>query len=211
MLTVQHFYTGPISVNTYLGYDESKAAFIVDPGAYCADLSGIVRAQGLDVRYILLTHGHGDHIGGVEAFRRCYPEAKVAAGIHEKELMADPGLNSSTEINGRPIRVEADIWLREGDVIHCGLTELGVLYTPGHTRGGICFVTDGACFAGDTLFRMSIGRTDFPGGDYGEIIDSIKNKLFSLPDDTVVYTGHMEATTIGFEKRHNPFVQDKDR
>ena len=205
-MKIYKYLTCPIQVNTYLVFDDSKKGFIVDPGGYTARLTNQVKEEGVDIEYILLTHGHGDHICGVADFKRDFPDAKVVAYEGEREMLMNPEINVSAEICGRAVTVEADIYVKDGDSLTIGNTEYHFVHTPGHTKGGMCIITDGVVFSGDTLFRASIGRTDFYGGSFAEIKKSIKEKLFTLPDNTVVYPGHMEETTIGYEKEYNPFV-----
>ena len=200
------YLTGPIQVNTYLAYDETGNGFIVDPGGYSKQLTEKAISERINIKYIILTHGHGDHIGGVDDFKNDFPEAKVIAYYGEREMLENASLNVSGELFGRPITINADIYVADGDKLTIGNTELTFVHTPGHTKGGMCIITKGYVFSGDTLFMSSIGRTDFYGGSFDELINSIKEKLFILPDDTVVLPGHMGETSIGYEKEHNPFV-----
>ena len=217
-MNIQNYNSGLMGTNCYLVWDEkSKEAMIVDPGGYVPRIDTVVDTEGLTVKYIALTHGHGDHIGGVKEFRDKYPDALLVAGEKEASLLGDSGLNLSGEF-GDPASFVADIWLKENDELTLGDLSFKVFETPGHTPGGITlYAADGSAFeegrfsgvafTGDTLFQESIGRTDFPGGDYRTLDEAIKTKLYTLPMDTVIMPGHMGFTTIDNEVKNNPFVR----
>lgn len=206
-MVIDRFLTGPIQVNTYLAYDEeTKEGFIVDPGAYCPELTAKAKEAGVDIKYIILTHGHGDHIGGIEGHLKDFPDAKIVAYEDEAEMLENPQYNLSLEVCGKPVSVSADIYVKDKETLKVGNLELTFIHTPGHSKGGMCIYTAGHLFSGDTLFRQSIGISDFYGGDYRVLINSIKDRIYVFPDDTKVYPGHMGMTTVGDEKRGNPFV-----
>lgn len=206
-MNILRYMTGPIMVNTYLVYDDTGNGFIVDPGGFSKDLAAKVEEEKINIEYIILTHGHGDHIGGVDEFKKLYPEAEVVAYFEEQAFMESADLNTSVELFGRPITVKVDKYVKDRDTLKIGDMDLTFAFTPGHTPGGMSIIMKGIVFSGDTLFRLSIGRTDFYGGDFNQLMSSIRDRLFVLPDDTVVLPGHMEDTTIGFEKENNPFVR----
>lgn len=200
--------TGAIGTNTYLVFDEeTMKGFLVDPGAYNSGISAKIKEKGIDITYIMLTHGHADHIMGVAGFKADFPGSKVLANINEKEMLGDVNFNMSAQF-GQPTTIEADVYVNDEDELDVGGLHMKFFFTPGHSPGGMCIYipAENTLFSGDTLFQASIGRTDFPGCSFNELENSIHTKLWPLPDETQVFPGHMGPTNIGFEKEHNPFV-----
>lgn len=172
---------------------------IIDAGVDVTQVRKIVDDNKLKVKYIILTHGHIDHICELDELRSAVG-GSVAIHEDETEFLTNPVFNCSFVFGSNRIFKPADITLKDGDVLTLGDTKLEIIHTPGHSPGGMCIKVGGIVFTGDTLFRHSIGRTDLPGGNKHNIITSIKNKLFVLPDETLVYPGHNDASTIGLEK-----------
>jgi hydroxyacylglutathione hydrolase len=192
-MIVKSFAVGWLSTNCYVvGCEETREAAVIDPGmeseAEAEPIMDFIKQNSLHIKYIINTHGHPDHVAG-NALMKEATGAPIL--IHESN----------------PEHVQADRKLRDGDAIQVGTLNLKVLHTPGHTKDGISLLGDNAVFTGDALFAGSVGRTDFVGGSYEELMRSIKTKLLPLPDSFKVYCGHGPATTIGNEKRHNPFLQ----
>lgn len=206
-MKIKNMPSGPLMVNTYFVYGEvDKKGFIVDPGGYNRQLTQTAIENGVDVEYIILTHGHCDHLGGVNEHLLDFPNAKVVISTVDQKMAQNPKLNMSPMVFEKEIKVIPDITVKQGDTLQVGSMNLKFIMTPGHTPGGMCILVDNALFSGDTLFYSSVGRTDFPGSSFDQLSESIHQQLFVLPDDTKVYPGHMGTTTIGFEKRNNPFV-----
>lgn len=200
--------SGPIGTNTFFVYDEeTQKGFLVDPGGYSKVLTDKIRELGLDLMYVILTHGHADHIMGVKDYLKDFPDAKLVASKDEAKMLSDTSFNMSEQF-GMPTSLTADINVEDGETLDVGNLELKFLATPGHSPGGMCIyiASENTLFSGDTLFQASIGRTDFPGSSYEVLADSVHTKLWPLPDETSVFPGHMGPTTIGFEKENNPFV-----
>ena len=213
MLTVKSFVFNPVQENTYVLYNDKDACCIIDPGCYFGNerriLQEFVEQNKLRPKILLNTHCHLDHVFGNKFI---HDEYGLLLHLHEKEK---PVLEYATEAGlqwNMPFEnYRGDlILLKEGDIITLDDDQCSVLFTPGHSPGSICFYCEAQQFiiGGDVLFRLGIGRTDLPGGDYETLIASIREKLFRLPDAVTVYSGHGEPTTIGYEKKHNPFLQE---
>ena len=199
---------GALWTNGYLVWDDQGTGFFIDPGGDPQDILSLVDKRGVDLEFILLTHGHADHIGGLGAIRS---RAKGGVLVHEDDasMLSRPESNLSAFVGGAIELAPADRLLKDGDVVSAGCLQVRVIHTPGHTRGSVCFLVgeegeDPVLFSGDTLFAGSVGRSDLPGGDEGTLMASLK-KLACLPDTTRVLPGHGPETTIGQERRHNPF------
>ena len=203
---------GSYQSNAYMvAPDAGGEAMLIDPGAEAARLLDEVAPY--EVKFVVLTHGHVDHIGGVEKVMEALPSAELVAGRDELPLLANPIKNLSSFM-GRWVKIKSVTRpVADGDELALGSLSFRVLATPGHTPGGISLYTEddgmgrGAVFTGDALFAESIGRTDFPGGDMDRLLEAIRTQLLTLPDDTVVWSGHGEPTTIGEERQHNPFLR----
>lgn len=198
---------GMIGTNCYLVVnDETKEGFIVDPGGDDKSISRKLNEYDIKPIAILLTHGHFDHIMAVNELKEAYPDIKVYASAQEQELLGDPVMNSSMGLIRNPYTTTADIGVNDGDKLAIAGIEVEVIATPGHTRGGVCYYIPEfkKLFSGDTLFCESYGRTDLPTGNAHLLFESIHKLFAMLPDETEVYPGHGEATSIGYEKRNNP-------
>jgi glyoxylase-like metal-dependent hydrolase (beta-lactamase superfamily II) len=198
---------GPLSVNCYIvACEQSREGIVVDPGGNVEQIASLVQQRGLKIRTIINTHGHFDHLGGN---RQALEVFSARLLIHQADA---PMLSRSAEVARKyglqgENSPDADDWLVDGMDVFFGTCHLKVLHTPGHTQGGCClyFEKERIVITGDTLFADSIGRTDLPGGSHEQLLESIRTKLFTLPDDVVAYPGHGPQTTIGHEKRCNPY------
>lgn len=204
---IKTYAVGQIGTNCYILFLESqKEAVIVDPGAQGGYLVEKCKELGVTPKAIFLTHGHFDHILGIDEVKRWYPDIKIYAGEHEKNTLMDPSVNLSGGFGGSGYTVLADVWLKDGEQVTVAGIDFKVIHTPGHTTGSVCFLIpeEEVLISGDTLFQESLGRTDFPMGNQSQIIHSIREKLFVLPQNTLVYPGHGDMTTIGHEIVYNP-------
>lgn len=198
---------GPLGVNCYIvGDEETREALVIDPGGNARDILDTLRREQLKLVAIVATHAHFDHLFALSELRAA-TRAPFLLHVDEAPVLANASIGARLFgfVFGQP--APADRLLREGDEVRVGSLAFQVIHTPGHSPGGMCLLRDRVVFVGDTLFQSGIGRTDLPGGDYGTLMRSIRDKLLTLPDDTMVYPGHGDATTIGEEKRSNPFLQ----
>lgn len=214
MISIKDFQFNMLPVNTYVVWDETKEAVVIDPGCYYPEegeqLCTFIRSNGLKIKHLLNTHLHFDHIYGNPIIEN---EFGVLAEANEADMpwlteirqrLAAFGIHSKVTIN--PIQPENR--LKDGDTIAFGNTVFYVLQIPGHSPGSVVFYseTDGVLFTGDVIFQGSIGRTDFPDGNHEDLISGIRNKLMTLPDSTVIYPGHGPSTSIGYERNNNPYI-----
>nr|WP_317283107.1 MBL fold metallo-hydrolase [uncultured Sellimonas sp.] len=207
-MEIQTFITGIIGTNTYLVINEqTKEAVLIDPAACPKKLMEYIGEHQIEVKGILLTHGHFDHIMGISDFHKVYKDVPVYAGKLEEPLLNDAHWNQS-DIYTKGYVFSDAVYVEDGAVIHLAGYDFKVFFTPGHTPGGVCYYveSEGILFSGDTLFCNSVGRTDFQGGSMSDLVRGIKEKLMPLPDETKVLPGHMDATLIGHERKYNPYL-----
>ena len=209
-MKITYMVLGPFQTNTYIVWDEeTKDAIVIDPSFTPKNIEKAITELGVSVKKFLITHAHVDHVAGLEYLREKHPEATVY--MHEADLpyLKNSALNLSDMV-GDDVRCNPpDIFVKQGNHIVLDSMDFEVLETPGHTPGGVSYYekSSGIVFTGDSLFESSIGRTDFPGGSMSTLVMSIKNQLFILPDETHVLSGHGDPTSIGREKKYNPFLQ----
>ena len=197
-MTIQKLPLGMFQANCYV-VSEGAQALLVDPGDRPEEVLNYLALNGLKLELILLTHGHVDHVNGVDGIMKAH---RVPVYLHPADKLA---IDEHTRIFGTMETESIPVY--DQMVIPFAGHEIRVIETPGHTKGGVSYYVDGNLFAGDTLFHQSIGRSDLPGGDFDELVDSISAKLYKLPDETIVYSGHESDTDIGHEKKYNNFVK----
>jgi len=209
-MIIRGFEIGPFWTNCYIvGSESTGEGMIIDPAADPGFIMKQVKKLNLDIKIIVATHTHPDHLMALGAIKK---ETGASFALHEAEPSGKRAAGASRMISlmvGSPVEPppDPDIVLKDGDIVEVGDLKFTVLHTPGHSPGGICLYGNGVVFVGDTLFNLSVGRTDFPGCSHDVLIDSIQRKLMVMPDDTTVYPGHGPKTTIGDERRHNPFLR----
>ena len=208
-MKIDYLILGEYETNCYVlrNNDAAQDCLVIDPGLEADELIEFLDEQKLNPVAVVLTHGHIDHIAGVAALRSRFPEIKVYIHNLDAEMLTEPNRNLSAMTGSAFVTEAEDISLKEWDIIDLAGVKLLVLHTPGHTPGGISLYSKegSVVFVGDTLFADSVGRADFPGGSMSQLLRSVREKLFTLPEETQVYPGHGPETTIAAEKTHNPF------
>jgi len=212
-----HFETlrvGELGTNCYVLADDSADALVIDPGGDAERVIEHLEAKGLTPTLLVNTHGHADHIAANAELRERYGDMEIAIGRDDAVMLIDHTLNMSALVGQCIKSPPADRLLDEGDVVSLGRGRLRVLHTPGHSPGGICLFTedlDGGpvLFGGDTIFAGSVGRCDILGGNWDQLIEAIRRKIFTLPDETVIHPGHGPSTTVGVERKANPFAGEE--
>jgi len=208
-MIVKQMTVGMIGVCCYIvACEETRQGLIIDPGGNEEDILAFCKGEGLAVQYIVGTHGHPDHICG-NAKIQAATGARIVLHAEEAAFIARPEIRQFFAALGLPASPPADLLVKDGDLLQVGTVTLAVMHTPGHTPGGICLYSAPHLFAGDTLFAGGVGRTDFPGGNSWQLQTSMKDRLLTLPDETIVWPGHAyggERSTIGTERQSNPFL-----
>ncbi|MBN2329872.1 MAG: MBL fold metallo-hydrolase [Candidatus Omnitrophica bacterium] len=199
---------GMLRANCYLVYGEkSRHAVIIDPGEESETILAAIRERRIEPVWILLTHGHGDHIGAVGDLKNAF-QIPVAIHREEADMLIDAHANLSGLFGEPVLSPPADRLLKDGDGIEFDNHVITVSHTPGHSPGGVCFGLNHHLFTGDALFKETVGRTDLPGGSHVRLIQSIRDKILSLGDDVILYPGHGPITTVGEERRSNPYLRE---
>ena len=208
-MIIDRVVVSPFATNCYIvGSEASKQGIIIDPGDEAEAILGRVADLELDIKLIVLTHGHIDHVGALKAVKETSGAEMAIHADDAKSLRGLRGFLQSVLVPGLsyPVPPPPERLLQDGDSLDVSDLCFKVLHTPGHTPGGICLLGEGVVFSGDTLFNYGIGRTDLPGGSYHRLMESIRTRLLVLPDNTIVYPGHGPKTTVGTERAGNPFL-----
>ncbi len=199
-MKLHHLAVGYLGTNCYILETNQKNALIIDPGDEAGRIQALLEENALTPKYILLTHGHGDHTGGIEELKRAYPDVKVYVSRNELELLAQPRYAFAQKAVG------SDHLLDDGDEVDMDDVHIQVIATPGHSKGSVCFLAEDMLFSGDTLFAGDCGRCDLFGGDFGQMKASLK-RLAALPGDYTVYPGHGPSSRLSYEREHNPYIE----
>ena len=214
-MIIKTFVEPPIDNNNYLIVDEeTKEAALIDCSFFDKSVIDCLREQNAKLKYILLTHGHFDHVGGINELKihieysENHAKTNVQTVLHKEDLNQIKNVNKYLPMFGIPEMniPKIDKFVEDGEILYLGNLEIKVLHTPGHTQGGVCYLVENSLFSGDTIFRESVGRCDLEGGDFEQIVESIENKIYTLPENTTIYPGHGKQTTVGWEKIHNRFL-----
>ena len=208
-MILKTFVTGMLDNNNYLLIDEkSKEAVLIDCSEYIEEVDVVLKNYDAKLKYILITHGHFDHVLGINKFHEMYPETQIIAPLLDKDLIEDIGTFVDRFIGGMgQVDVpHVDNYVSDVDEFTIGENKIKIISTPGHTKGGVCYSVDEKIFSGDTIFLGSVGRTDLPGGNFEQIRSSVKKILEMFDDEIPIYCGHGASTSVGYEKVHNPVI-----
>ena len=205
-MQIKTFYASQFPENCYAAIF-NDGIFLVDPGEFTLELEKFVKENSIKIKYILLTHMHFDHIRGTSAVKKLCPDAKIVIHYLDAEGLSDANLSLAYLFGFEQEKITADVLCEDLDVLTLGLNEIKVIHTPGHTVGGVCYLVNDVIFCGDTIFEGSCGRTDFPGGSWQVLTESLK-KLKDLDGDFILYPGHGNSTTLNSERLYNPYMRN---